>query len=359
MNQKTGILLVNLGTPSKPSIMGLWKFLREFLSDRRVIDLPLLARAILLYGFILPTRPFKIKPAYESIWTEKGSPLLVFQQQLLKKIQYKLPHIPIELGMRYGNPSIKNALDSLKKNRCNNIICIPLFPQYATASTGSAVAKIYEEAAKWWDPPSIQIMMDFHNQSEFIELHTSLIHERLGQCKVDAIVYTFHGVPVRHLKKSGCMHASSCQQHSCPASSLANYRCYKSQCFETARLIHERTQVELPYFIAFQSRLGKTEWVKPYLDDELIRLRNLGYKNLLLVSPSFTADCLETLEELSIRAKETWSELCPGGSLNVTSSLNDKDAWALTLVSWICKKIQSDYINETYANPDEEVTIYN
>lgn len=357
MNQRTGILLVNLGTPSTPSIIGLWKFLREFLSDGRVIDLPSIIRAILLYGLILPTRPFKIKPAYQSIWTEKGSPLLVFHEQLLTKIQHKLPHIPIVLGMRYGTPSIRAGLNTLKNNGCNNIVCIPLFPQYATASTGSAVAKIYEEAAKWWDPPSIQVMMDFHNQSEFIDLHTSLIHERLAHCKVDAILYTFHGIPVRHLKKSGCMHASSCQQHSCPVSDFKNYRCYKRQCVETARLIHDRTQVQLPYFIAFQSRLGKTEWIKPYLDEELIRLKNLGYKNLLLVSPSFTADCLETLEELCIRAKETWEKLCPDGSLNVTSSLNDKDAWALTLVSWICKKIQSDYINETYN--DEEVTVYN
>lgn len=336
---KTGVLLLNLGTTQSPGYWHIVKFLREFLTDRRVIDIPFILRSLLVYCFILPFRPLKVSKAYRSIWNSQGSPLLVHQQALLKKISALLPETPIALGMRYGEPSIKQSLASLKKEGCQHLIVLPLFPQYAAASTGSAIAKLYEEAAQWWDPPTLDIYFDFFDNPDFIQAQSLLMQPILEQHSLDAIIYSFHGVPVRHLKKSGCPRASICQEKECLPAVGAQRLCYKAQCVTTANMLHESLKTALPSHIAFQSRLGRTPWIKPYLDEAIHEWHKLGYKNILIVCPSFTADCLETLEEVHLGFKEEWHHLTQGEVFTV-SCVNDNDVWAKTIANWIGKKLQ-------------------
>ena len=337
---KPGVLLVNLGTTAHPTYWSVMRFLREFLSDKRVVDIPWFFRTLLLYGCILPFRPWGVAHAYKSIWTPQGSPLLAHQESLTQKIKLLLPKTPIALAMRYGQPSIKKALDTLKEQGVQHIMVIPLFPQYAAASTGTALAKIYEEVSTWWDPPTLDIQFDFFDAPGFIEAQSATIAPMLQEQSYDLIVYSFHGVPVRHLQKSGCSVASQCQQQFCARADGPVRLCYKAQCLRSAQLIHAQLDVDIPYQVAFQSRLGRTPWIKPYLDESIFDWHKLGYKNLLVVCPSFSADCLETLEEIGDRLKTQWEELS-GGRLDYAACVNDSDRWAKTLAEWINNKIHT------------------
>jgi ferrochelatase len=313
---------------------------------------------LLVYGLILPFRPFKVIHAYQSIWTKNGSPFLVYHQSLLEQLRSITPHTPIELGMRYGKPSMKQALENLKKAGCNHLIVLPLFPQYATASTGSAIAKLYTEIAQWWDPPTVDIKLDFFDDQDFIDAQVNLIKPLLQNNAIDAIVYSFHGVPVRHLQKSDCPNALNCQISACSIPEKASRLCYKAQCQETARLLHRSLHTELPAEIAFQSRLGSIPWIKPYLDEALYEWHKLGYKNLLVVCPSFTVDCLETLEEIQLRFKEDWEALT-GGKVITVPCLNDDERWVMVLGRWIQHKLSPQLlVNVEYQEPSEVFSLH-
>ncbi|NBW58263.1 ferrochelatase [bacterium] len=351
---KTGVLLLNLGTTQSPSYWHVFRFLREFLTDGRVIDLPFFIRSLLVYGLILPFRPFKVMHAYKTIWTKNGSPFVIYHQSLLKQLRSLSPQTPIELGMRYGDLSIKKALDNLKKQGCNHLIVLPLFPQYATASTGSAIAKLYTEIAQWWDPPTVDITLDFFDDEDFIDAQSNLIKPLLQNNPIDAIIYSFHGVPVRHLQKSGCPNALNCQISACSIPDKSSRLCYKAQCKETARLLHQALNTDIPKEVAFQSRLGSIPWIKPYLDEALYEWHKLGYKNLLIVCPSFTVDCLETLEEIQLRFKEDWESLT-GGTVITAPCVNDDRRWVMALGRWINQKLSPQLLVNVESQEHSEI----
>lgn len=330
---QTGILLINLGTPDHPDISSVRKYLKDFLSDKRVIDLPIVLRYLLLYCLILPFRTKTSTAAYQKIWTDQGSPLLINSLALQNALAQKLgPHYQVELGMRYGNPSISSALKKL--HHCQNIHILPLFPQYSSAATGSAIEATLKIFSKQWNIPNISLTHSFYNHPKFIASYAQLIQHSLNTEKPDIILFSYHGLPERHIKKSECTAACDLQ-HPCPGITEKNYYCYRAQCYETSRLIAQKLQLsENQYCVTFQSRLGKTPWIKPYTDQVLIALSQKNIKNILIACPSFVADCLETLEEIGIRAQAQWESL-RGEKLTLVPCLNANDEWVEAVVEMI------------------------
>lgn len=370
---KKGVLLVNLGTPDACNIKAVRRFLREFLLDPRVVDLPWIVRQILVNGIIVPFRAKKTTEAYQQIWSEKGSPLLVNNLQLTETLARALGEdYQVALGMRYGNPSIVSALKQLKD--CSSLFILPLFPQYAAATTGSVIEKIIQQVSKLSCPYSrrpalyardpgkdlkftwipriklvpekagtrtsdigvdLQIRSSFYNDPLFIKSYAEKIKTMLKD-KTDLLLFSYHGLPERQLKKSGChvICLSHChpEKHSFEGSPL---NCYRAQCYETSRLIaHQLGLSSEQYTVSFQSRLGSTPWIKPYTDEVLFELRKKEIKNIALISPSFVTDCLETLEEIDIRLREQWLTL-GGESFTYVPALNDDPLWISALKEWI------------------------
>ncbi|MDF3054516.1 MAG: hemH [Gammaproteobacteria bacterium] len=322
--QKNGILLVNLGTPDQPDIASVKRYLKQFLSDPRVIDLPLPLRWILVNAFILPFRSRSSSEAYRQIWTELGSPLLVNSQKFTKALGEKVGDAyTVALGMRYGNPSIPAAIEALRD--CQHINVLPLFPQYASASTGSALEKVLDTFAKQWNVPSISIIHAFYDHPGFISAYANLIQRTLGHEKPDVFLFSYHGLPQRHIKKSGC--EVMCDLKACPEISVVNENCYRAQCYQTSRLLANALALsESDYHVAFQSRLGRTPWIQPYTDQILITLAKAGVKHIAIACPSFVADCLETLEEIGLRTRAQWLAL-GGEKLTLIPCLNAQKDW--------------------------------
>lgn len=316
-----GLLLINLGTPKNPDASSVRSYLRVFLTDKRVIDLPALFRYILVYFFILPLRAKRSAHAYQTIWTEHGSPLLYHSQNLLVQVQQQLGiHYEVALGMRYGEPSIASALSQLK--HCESLTILPLYPQYSSAANGSSIEAALKIISLWDIIPSIKIIRDFFHHPAYIKAQAELIkpyiHEEVH------LLFSYHGIPERQITKNDCK--SVCKD-TCPVLAQSNQGCYKAQCHQSSRLLAKELQLsEQQYSTAFQSRLGRTPWIKPYTDEVLNQLASQGVKKLVVVCPSFVADCLETLEEIGIRARQQWSML-GGTELIVVPCLNDHPLW--------------------------------
>jgi ferrochelatase len=286
----TGFLLINLGTPNSPSVKDVRAYLKEFLFDPYVIDINPIARWCLLNFIILPTRPKKSAHAYQSIWTEAGSPLLVNSTLLAEEAQTLLGNdYKVALGMRYGNPSIESAIEQLKE--CDRLIVMPLFPQYSLAATETAIQQALRWSKKYWAIDQVKIIREFYQHRNFIEAQATLIKKALEQHTVQKIIFSYHGLPERQIK------------------GLAPEDCYKTQCYQTTELLIKELGWGDSYITTFQSRLGRTPWIKPYTDEVLIELAAQGIKNIAIVCPSFICDCLETLEEIGMRAREQWAEL--------------------------------------------------
>lgn len=330
MHYKKGILLVNLGTPLAPTTYAVRSYLREFLMDPYVIDLPWLVRAMLVYGFILPTRPKQSAAAYQSIWTPKGSPLLLYSKAFQKALQMALgADYLVTLGMRYGQPSIKDAVNTLLAGECETITVLPLFPQYASAVTDSALEQAHRYLKAATSP--VHIIKDFFHYEGFIRAQAKVIKESIQQKRVEHWIFSYHGLPVRQLAKKSCKQL--CQQQACPPLSSENRDCYRAQCYETTRLIANELQLsEGSYSVTFQSRLGKTEWIKPYTDLCLITLREKGIKHIAVACPSFVVDCLETLEEIGIRLSAQWQQL-GGKQLYLMPCVNADPVWVEAMAS--------------------------
>ena len=327
---KKGLLLINIGSPDSPDIPAVRRFLREFLSDKRVIDLPILLRYILLYAFILPFRPRQSAKAYQAVWTDHGAPLLCYSEQLRDKLQQRLGiEYQVELGMRYGRPSIQAALQQLKA--CEHIIVLPLYPQYSSAATGSSIEKVLQLLTSNTVFPSMTIIRDFYNHPAFIHAQAELIRPYLPNH--DYVLFSYHGLPERHLLKAGCQTICT---GTCPTP-LKTQGCYRAQCFETSRLLADSLQLNT-FSSAFQSRLGRTPWIKPYTDEILKTLAESGIKRLAIACPSFVTDCLETLEEIGIRAKEQWLQL-GGEQLTLIPCLNDHELWIDAIQQLVSKPI--------------------
>jgi len=326
----TGVLLVNLGTPESPKPSDVRPYLREFLSDPRVIDISPLGRFLLLELVILPFRPKKSGEAYEKIWTERGSPLLFHGLDLSKKVQQRLgAGCVVELGMRYGRPSIAQALGRLRRRGVDRIVVFPLFPQYSSAATGSALEKVFAEAGKLWNTPYLQVVPPFYDHPGFIDSCANVARKTLDGSKAEVVIFSFHGLPERHCIKSDTTGSHCLKRADCCASIVeANRHCYRAQCFETARALADRLGVpEEQRIICFQSRLGRTPWIRPYTDEVIVDLAKRGVKRAVILSPAFVADCLETIEELGIRAVESF-RAAGGEELRVVPAVNSEDDWA-------------------------------
>ena len=335
----TAVLLLNLGTPDSPAVSDVRRYLREFLSDPRVLDLSPVGRWMLLNLVILPFRPAKSARAYRSIWGEgdTGSPLLFHSRGLTEGVRAALgPGYVVELGMRYGAPSIPSALVKLLAANPAKIVVAPLFPQYSSAATGSALDRVYQILGKAWNVPAIETIPAFYDDPGFIASFAQVARPRLDAFHPDFVLFSYHGLPERHVRKSDptgrhCLAKPDC----CDAIGPANQYCYRAHCFATTRAL--ATSLALPaerHSVAFQSRLGRTPWIHPYTDLVLPELAKAGKKRLAILCPAFVADCLETVEEIGIRARAQWSSL-GGEDLLLVPSLNAEPAWIQTVANMV------------------------
>jgi protoporphyrin/coproporphyrin ferrochelatase len=334
---KTAIVLVNLGTPDSPSVKDVRKYLFEFLNDPRVIDIPAIARFFLVNLIIVPFRAPKSAKIYEQLWTynglpngAKGSPILYYGKSIQDKLQKELgDDFDVQLAMRYQNPSMDDVFENLYKKNLDKIIIIPLFPQYASATTGSVVDKAMKLISKWWVIPEIKFISQYYDNPGFIET----IVERAKKYDVeeyDHVLFSYHGLPVRQVDKV-YKDGTLCEEHKCESEiNETNQFCYKATCYATTRLIVEK--LKLPpekYTVCFQSRLDKN-WLEPFADKVIIEQAKKGAKRLLIFSPAFVADCLETLIEIGFEYQKLFKER-GGEKVQLVESLNDHPLWIETL----------------------------
>jgi ferrochelatase len=334
---KKGVLLVNLGTPDSPSTADVRRYLDEFLMDDRVIDINPVGRALLVKGIIVPFRGPKSAKLYREIWhKENGSPLMHYSLLQLKAIRERLgDEYQVELAMRYQNPSIEVALEKLKNALVDSIRVIPMFPQYASASTGSVYEKVMTLVAKWPTPPNISLINSFHDNELMIETFADNGRKYHPET-FDHILFSFHGLPQRQLVKSDhththCLKVTDC----CRTLTEANKFCYSAQCHHTAQLIAGKLGIsEERYSICFQSRLGNDPWVQPYTSEVIKKLAAEGKKSLLVFCPAFVADCLETVYEVSEEYGTEFKDL-GGEKIQLVESLNDSPKFIDALVGLI------------------------
>jgi ferrochelatase len=340
MKERVGLLLVNLGTPDEPRPREVRRYLREFLSDPRVLDLPAAQRFLLLELVILPLRPRVAAKAYRKIWTAQGSPLLVHGRSLAGKLQRRLGDgVQVELAMRYGEPSIGGALDRFERAGVHRLAVLPLYPQYSSAATGSSIERVLRLAAPRWNTPYLQVVPPFYDHPAYLDARAEMIRPFLAAPEPEHVFLSFHGLPERQLRRSdpaarGGAGGGHClvQADCCAGIGDANRYCYRAQCHAKARLLGER--LGLPRertTVCFQSRLGRTPWLRPYTEEALAEQAKSGVRNAVLI-PSFVADCLETLEELAMRGVETW-RANGGETLRVVPALNADDRWVDALAT--------------------------
>ncbi len=320
-SRKTGVLLINLGTPDSTKWWDIRKYLKEFLSDRRVIEVNPILWQIILNLFILTFRPSKTSKAYQKIWMKKQnmSPLRYFTKmqtsELKKRIKEK--HIEIDYAMRYGNPSISSKLSVLKANGCQEIIILPLYPQYAAATTATVCDEVYRSFMKMRWQPSLQIIPHYESEPLYIEALEKSIKKTLNEINwiPDVIVASYHGIPQKYFDKGD------------------PYHCY---CQKTTRLLKERIRTNIPIITTFQSRFGPEQWLKPYTDETIDSLPQEGQKKILVICPGFASDCVETLEEISMEAKESFLE--NGGERFATVPCLNHNKEHIDLLEYLVKK---------------------
>jgi ferrochelatase len=328
---KVGVLLINLGTPDSPEPEAVGRYLKEFLNDPLVIDIPALLRWILVNILIVPRRKHASSHAYKKIWTDRGSPLAYYLQDLTTGLQSKVgASIVVESAMRYGNPSIQSALERLEKiPDLTQIVLLPLYPQYSLAATESSIQRV-EQLLKNSSLSGLprRWIRDFFDHPGMVHAFAEITRAEIQAFQPDHLIFSFHGLPERHVKntdasKNHCLMQGNC----CAQITAVNRSCYRAQSYATARLIaQELGLAEDGYSVAFQSRLGRTPWIRPYTDQLYEELPKAGKKRALVVSPSFVADCLETIEEIGLRGREQWIE-AGGEDLKLAPSLNVHPLW--------------------------------
>jgi ferrochelatase len=326
---KIGVLLVNLGTPDSTATADVRKYLREFLMDWRVIDFPFIPRWMLVNLIIAPFRAPKSAKEYRKLWTERGSPLLFHTEDLRDKLIQKLDPSKyiVAMGMRYQTPSIENALKKLNEANVSKIIVLPLFPQYASATNGSVVDKVMELAKEWQIIPNITFINNFVEHPLFLEAWTELGKEMMEKADYDMYLFSYHGLPERQIRKGSVDGYCQLSDKCCGNYTKKNQFCYRGQCFHTTRLLAEKLQLPNDKVMTcFQSRLGKDPWIKPYTEDIIKELAEKGVKKVLVFSPAFVADCLETTVEVGEEYKEEFEEL-GGERWDLVPSLNSNDTW--------------------------------
>jgi ferrochelatase len=321
-----GVLLINLGSPDSTSVRDVRRYLREFLMDERVMDVPWLARWFIVNCCILPSRPKRSAEAYEKIWTHAGSPLITASRAVRRELAKRVS-IPVELAMRYRKPSVKDALTNLRRRGVDELLVIPLFPHYAMSSYETAVEHVRRTCAKFAPAMRLKIVPPYFTEPDYIAALAGSAAECLKN-DFDHLLFSFHGLPERHLRKADptgchCLATENC----CETANDAHRTCYRAQCFATVRaFVHAASVPAGKYSVAFQSRLGRDPWMRPYTDHELALLAERGVKKLLMICPAFVADCLETLEEIAIRGCETF--LTAGGEdFTLIPCLNNHPLW--------------------------------
>lgn len=324
-----GVLLINLGTPDAPTVPAVKKYLAEFLMDPNVIDLPWPARFALVYGLILPFRPRKITHAYQKIWTSRGSPLRFHHDDLAEGVQKELgTEFQVEAAFRYGSPSITDALKRLHAKPLKKLIVLPMYPQYSLAATESSL-KEFKRAATAFPPVLTEVIRDFYAEPEFVSAVASVTSREIAAFKPDHLLFSFHGLPERQVRNATKHEGGRCDFSNlcCAHVGAANQSCYRAQCFATTRAVIEKLNWPTTKMsIGFQSRLGRTPWIQPFSDVVIPELAQKGVKRLAVLCPSFVADCLETLEEVGIRAREQFQQ-CGGEELKLIPCVNASDGW--------------------------------
>ncbi len=327
---RPGVLLVNLGSPDSPSVRDVRRYLREFLMDGRVLDAPWPIRFLVVHAAILPRRPRQSAEAYHQIWTPEGSPLTVISRRVQQALQARLD-LPIELAMRYQNPSIPHAVTRLAAAGVDDCLLIPLFPHYAMSSYETAVERARGVVARRAPTLRLTVQPPYYEDPDYLAALVESARPHLAG-NWDHLLFSFHGVPERHLHKSDptrahCLRVPDCCEHPGPARPT----CYRAQCLRTARAVAR--SLDLPaerWSVAFQSRLGRDPWLRPYTDEELTRLARAGVRRLRVICPAFVSDCLETLEEIRLRGAETF-RAAGGEEFVQIPCLNEHPRWIATL----------------------------
>ena len=324
------VLLVNLGSPDSPSVPDVRRYLREFLMDGRVLDVNWLLRFCIVNFAILPSRPKQSAHAYHSIWTPAGSPLIVTSRNVQAALQKRVD-LPVALAMRYQNPSISDAIRQLAQRGADEVLLIPLFPHYAMSSYETAVVRVQEVAAQVAPGMKIQTQPPYGADPDYIAALVGSAQPFLAK-EYDHLLFSFHGIPERHLRKSDptgchCLKVQNC----CETPSPAHGTCYRAQCLQTVAAFVQAAGIPTQkYSVAFQSRLGRDPWLTPYTDQELPKLAARGVKRLVVICPAFVSDCLETLEEIGLRGRDTF--LGAGGSeCSLIPCLNEHPLWVEAL----------------------------
>lgn len=337
----TGVLLIQLGTPDSTDVSDVRKYLREFLSDPRVLDIPAPARALLLNAVILPFRPRRSAEQYEKIWTDDGSPLTVHTEALADALQTSLGNgYRVAFGMRYQNPPIESAVARLAGANCDRIVVLPLFPQYSSAATGSALQEALRVIGQRWNVPDVTTIGDFYDDPGFVRSVAEVARPHLETLDPDHVIFSYHGLPKTQVKKSDptgewCLALADC----CAQMVEANRHCYRAQCHATTRaIVAELGLEEGSYSTTFQSRLAGQKWIQPYTDRAVERLYEAGVRRLAVLTPSFTADCLETLEEIGIRLREQWDQI-GGEELLAIPCVNTEQGWVSALADMVRKAV--------------------
>ena len=337
-----GALLINLGSPDSPDPKDVKRYLGEFLMDERVIDLPKPLRTFLVKGIILNTRPKKSAKAYKKIWWEEGSPLIVLSKRLQEAVQKKVS-VPMGLAMRYGSPSIKQGIKSLVDQGVDEIMLIPLYPQFAMATTETILVLAEKIKNEKYPELEFTVLPPFYNHPDYIRVLSQSIQEDLKDKKWEHLLFSYHGIPERHIRKSDitkshCKIDKSC----CQTTSEAHQYCYRHQCYETTRQVADYLELkEGTYSTSFQSRLGVDPWLQPYTDQTVARFAKKGFKNMAIVTPAFVSDCLETLEEIGMEAAEDFEQK-GGEELHVIPCINTRTDWVNVMSRWIDQWAKSE-----------------
>ncbi|MES2621946.1 MAG: ferrochelatase [Bacteroidota bacterium] len=344
-NSKKGLIIINLGSPDSYSVKDVRRYLNEFLMDGRVIDIPYIIRTLVVKAFIVPFRAPKSAEAYRSVWTGKGSPLKVITDEFAALVQSKI-EMPVSVAMRYGNPTPAEALKKLEANagELDEILIAPMYPHYAMSSYETALEHVIETIKSLKKNGKLRVLKPFFCEPDYIESLAASIRPSLGKTDFDKYLFSYHGLPIRHLKKSDptkthCYSSGDC----CEIKSLAWETCYKHQVKATTKLVAEKLNLDMKkVLITFQSRLGNG-WIEPFTDKVLEELPKQGVKKLLTLCPAFVADCLETLEEMDERGKESF--LSHGGETYVrVPCMNTSPEWVNTFASY-CNGYETDYRN--------------
>ena len=334
-----GVLLVNLGSPASTSTKDVRKYLDQFLMDERVIDAPYWLRTILVRGIILNTRPKKSAKAYKKIWWDEGSPLIVLSERLHDKVQEKT-ELPVALSMRYGDPSIKSGLQELHDKGVTDVLIVPLYPQHAMATTDTILVLAEKLRVEFYPQMKFQHIPAFYHKKDYIKVLGDNIKNYLEGKEWDKILFSYHGIPERHVRKSDitkshCKPNDSVNFECCKTASPAHEFCYKHQCYETTKQVVEYLGIPPDqHFVSFQSRLAGDPWLQPYTDKMLEKYPSEGVKKLAVVTPAFVSDCLETLEEIAMEGKEEFLKF-GGEKFHAIPCINDNDDWVDVLVNWI------------------------